>query len=426
MRMLGKGQRWCWNKPCWNKPRWNKPRWNKPRWNKPRWNKWRRYTLIALLTWFGVISLWQAPIVRSRIPTNELRAVWMTHYGLALSYQTTRLDDAVADLAKQGINTLYPAVWNQGHTLYPSQVLKQAGNPHPRNPWLYLPGLPQPDILAALIKQSQRQGLNVIPWLEYGLMVPIDAAIVRQHPDWLTQRQDRGQSDEPLPGNHPLGQIRRTVIGGQQAWLNPFHPEVRRFLIDLATEVVQQYDVDGIQLDDHFGLPTNYGYDPVTIAQYRKTHAGKAPPTNERDPEWVKWRADRLTELMREINQSVKRLKPQATIVLSPNLPDYAYRHTLQDWARWVELGLVDQVILQVYRPEIRAFQSILDQPQLNALRQQVPLSIGLYTGPMKQPKPIAQVQQEIQAVRDRNYTGFGLFCWETSFWQRGKRLDLG
>lgn len=385
----------------------------------------KRYWLLGLVAWFGVISLWQAPTVRSRIPTDELRGVWMTHYGLSLSYQTTQLDEAVADLAKQGVNTLYPAVWNQGHTLYPSRVLQQAGNPHPRNPWLYLPGLPQPDILAALVKQSRRQGLKVVPWLEYGLMVPIDAAIVRQHPDWLTQRQDGRQTDDPAPNQHPLGQLRRTVIGSQQAWLNPFHPEVRRFLIDLASEVVQQYDVDGIQLDDHFGLPTNYGYDSVTIAQYRQSHAGKAPPTNARDPEWVKWRADRLTELMRAINQSVKQIKPQAIVALSPNLPDYSYRNYLQDWAQWVKFDIVDQIILQVYRPEINAFQAVLDQPQLKQLREQVPFSIGLYTGPMSKTKPIAQVQQEIQAVRDRGYAGFGLFCWETSFWHRGRRVDL-
>ena len=49
--------------------------------------------------------------------------------------------------------------------------------------------------------------------------------------------------------------IPKAAIGANEAYLNPCHPEVQTFLTDLIVEVVQAYPVDGIQLDDHFGLP---------------------------------------------------------------------------------------------------------------------------------------------------------------------------
>jgi uncharacterized lipoprotein YddW (UPF0748 family) len=143
--------------------------------------------LLGILTWYLVISVWQAPIVNPvATPHSKLRGVWMTHLGAALMFQTTQLDETIAQLAQQQVNTLYPAVWNQGHTLHSSAVMAAAGDAQKHNPWLYLPIVPQPDILTHLAQQTRRQHLRLIPWFEYGLMIPIDAAIIRQHPDWLT------------------------------------------------------------------------------------------------------------------------------------------------------------------------------------------------------------------------------------------------
>jgi uncharacterized lipoprotein YddW (UPF0748 family) len=383
------------------------------------WRK-RRFTiLLGFFAWFGVISLWQAPIVHPRLePNAPLHGVWMTHLGAGLMFQTTQLDETIAQLAQQRVNTLYPAVWNHGHTLHASQVIQPAGRQPRHNPWLYLPLLPQPDILTSLRQQTHRQQLRLIPWFEYGLMIPTDAAIVRQHPDWLTLTRS-GQSvlAPQAPTQHPLGQIRRAVIGQDQAWLNPFHPAVQQFLVALITEVVQRYGVDGIQLDDHFGLPIEFGYDAYTVGLYKASHRGQAPPIDPADPEWVKWRADRLTDLMGQIVRSVKQTKPNAVISLSPNLPEFAYRTSLQDWPEWVRRGWLDEVIVQVYRPDIASFRAVLDHPDLQKLAQQVPLSIGIYTGPWLNPKPRSVVQQEIRAVQQRPYAGMAFFCWESTFW---------
>jgi uncharacterized lipoprotein YddW (UPF0748 family) len=378
----------------------------------------KKSLILAVLASILAIVLWPAPVVQ-RTVQPQLRGTWMTHFGAALMYYSTRLDDTTADLAKHQVNTLYPAVWNHGHSLFPSQVMAQAGGKQ-RNPWINLP-LPGSDVLAGLVTQTQRQQIRLIPWFEYGLMIPLDADIVKRHPDWLTMGQQQQLSDAPPIGNrhfpNPITALRSAVIGRDQGWLNPFHPEVQQFLIDLIAEVVQRYAVDGIQLDDHFGLPIGYGYDTYTTALYQKDHNGNPPPMDPADAEWMAWRAERLTQLMTRIHKAIKGARSAAIVSLSPNAADYAYRTSLQDWPRWVELGLLDEVVVQLYRPSLDSLQAELDRPELRSMTKRVPIGIGLYTGPFNRAKSSQQIERERQAVQSSGYAGTSLFSWETTFW---------
>jgi uncharacterized lipoprotein YddW (UPF0748 family) len=139
------------------------------------------------------------------------------------------------------------------------------------------------------------------------------------------------------------------------------------------------------------------------------------------------WRAAHLTELMNKIAQSVRAARSTATVSLSPNLPDFAYQNYLQDWTRWTELGLLDEVVVQVYRSQPSAFDAELANVRLQELRSaestakgkvRTPIAIGIYTGPFLAPKSIEQVQQQVDRVRQANYAGVSFFCWETTFWR--------
>lgn len=183
-------------------------------------------------------------------------------------------------------------------------------------------------------------------------------------------------------------------------------------------EVVQRYGVDGIQLDDHFGLPIEFGYDPYTTKLYQNDHNGAVPPSNPAAPEWIKWRAERLTQLMSKIASTVKATRPQAIVSLSPHAPNFAYQKYLQDWTRWVKLGLVDEVIVQVYRQDLATLKAELYNSGFRPLlRQTVPISVGLYTGPILAAKQIQSLGNEVEAVRVAGYKGVSFFCWETTFW---------
>jgi uncharacterized lipoprotein YddW (UPF0748 family) len=374
----------------------------------------------VLLGLLLALMLHQAPphpaIAKSKQP--ELRAVWLTNMGASFLHHTTQVDEALHQLAKLNFNTLYPAVWNRGYTLYPSPIAQKNGVSD-RDPLL---AMPFQDVLANMTREAHRQGLAIVPWFEYGFMIPASSNLVKSHPDWISRTRQGQQILNPHSQGsfaHRLPPFLKNAIleitGANTAWLNPLHPQVQQFLISLISDVIQRYDVDGIQLDDHFGMPVTLGYDPYTVKLYQQQHGGDLPPDNPYNPDWMAWRANQLTEFMAQLAQALRTRKADILISLSPNPAAFAYRESLQDWPRWVREKLVDEIIVQVYRDQIPSLEAELAQASLQQAQQMVPVSIGLFTGPLSEPKAIASVAQQVQAVRQWRYNGIAFFCWEST-----------
>jgi uncharacterized lipoprotein YddW (UPF0748 family) len=177
---------------------------------------------------------------------------------------------------------------------------------------------------------------------------------------------------------------------------------------------VMNYEVDGIQLDDHFGLPVELGYDAYTIRLYQKEHNGKKPPNNPRDPEWMRWRSAKLTNFMSQLVRAVKTVNASAKISLSPNSHHFSYQNYLQDWKTWVEKGLIDELVLQVYRDDPDRFAVELSQPAVEYARSRIPVSVGILTGTWDRLVDAKQIQQQVNIARDRGLKGVSFFYWET------------
>lgn len=361
---------------------------------------------------------------------SEIRGVWLTNVGSAVLFRPWGVNQALHQLAQLNFNTVYPVVWNRGYTLYPSAVMKRVIG-ETQDPFLAKFRLGR-DVLQLIAKQGRRQGLRVIPWFEYGFMAPAASELVRQHPDWLTQRQDGGTLlyeawDELEVANRPeaktrasellfLRKLLRNRAVSDRVWLNPLHPQVQAMILDLIVEVVNRYDVAGIQLDDHFGLPVAFGYDPFTVQLYQQEHSGKLPPSNPRDPAWMRWRADKLSQFVGQIFQEVKAIRPDCLVTLSPNSQGFSYATYLQDWKTWVERGWIEELVLQVYRDNMPAFLTELNQSAVQAARQRIPVSIGILSGSWGRPVAIAHIQQQVEMARAQGFSGISFFYWE-SLW---------
>ncbi|MEO0409813.1 MAG: family 10 glycosylhydrolase, partial [Cyanobacteria bacterium P01_A01_bin.135] len=328
-------------------------------------------------------------------PAEELRGAWLTNIDSGVLLSAAQTAQGVERLADLGLNTLYPTVWNWGYSLYPSAVAERATgtpiDPHP--------GLADRDLLAELVELGDRHHMAVIPWFEFGLMAPSYSAIARRHPEWLTQRQDGSQVF--MQGRHP------------RVWLNPLHPEVQEFFVDLITEVLATYPVDGIQFDDHFGLPVEFGYDPYTVAAYGRTHGGAAPPNDPRDPDWMRWRAEQITALMEKLVDAVRRSRPDAVFSLSPNALPFAYDEYLQAWDQWQQRGWIDQLIVQIYRPSLSAFEAELDRVMATDVEAHSTVSVGILAGLKNREPATGLIAEQVAAVRERGLDGVSFFFFE-------------
>jgi uncharacterized lipoprotein YddW (UPF0748 family) len=364
------------------------------------WRIARRFGGLALgvaiaLTFCFTLIPHPAPAQTVPAPPREIRGVWLTNVDSNVLFQSNQLTAAVQELARLNFNTLYPVVWNWGYTTYPSTVMQSAiGNavdPRPDR-------LTGRDMLAEMVQQAHQNKLAVLPWFEFGFMAPEDSALALRHPDWLTQKQDGNQYW--IEGRWP------------RVWLNPFKPEVQQFIQDLVMEIVTKYDVDGIQFDDHFGLPYEFGYDDFTVALYRQ-ETGKTPPQDPKDPAWIRWRADKITAFTQRLFRAVKAKKPKVIFALSPNNYEFSLNHSLQDWRTWEQTGYIEELVLQVYRDSPKSFLAELNRPEVLAARRHIPVGVGVLTGLKQRAVSSQQVQEQVQLVRGQKM-GVSFFFYET------------
>jgi uncharacterized lipoprotein YddW (UPF0748 family) len=331
-------------------------------------------------------------------PPEEIRGVWLTNNDVDVLHDRAKLTAAMSRLAQLKFNTVYPVVWNSGYVTYPSQVAQTAGI----QPFVYR-GKEGQDVVADIVAQARQHQMLVLPWFEFGFMTPPTSELAMAHPEWLTQKRNGEQTEVDQ--------------AGEVAWLNPFHPQVQQFITDLVVESVSNYDVDGIQFDDHMSLPHTFGYDPYTVALYQQ-ETQQTPPADPKDAAWTKWRADKITEFMVKLKQAIRARKPGAIVSISPNYAAHAYKFQLQDWPMWVKQGIADELIVQVYRSDIASFKSNIALPEMAIAQQKIPTAVGILTGLRRQPVSMGQIQSQVFAANER---GMGaVFFYLESLWDEG------
>ena len=336
-----------------------------------------------------------ATAVLSAPNTPEIRGVWITTNDTDVVMDRTKLSAAMDDLARLNFNTVYPVVWNSGYALFPSGTAQRAEiQPFIRT------GDQGYDILEELASDAHDRGLSVIPWFEFGFMAPPTSELAMNHPAWLTRNRDGSQTS--------------VGVAGEVTWLNPFHPEVQQFLTNLVLELISRYDVDGVQFDDHFSLPVEFGYDAYTTALYR-AETGRTAPADPHNPHWVDWRAAKFTAFVESLHAAVKARRPHAVFSIAPNPYHYAYNAQLQDWRTWVRSDLVDELIVQVYRDNLHAFREQIFKPEIVEAQQKIPTAAGILSGLRNAPVSMSFIEDQVLTARSAGL-GCTFFFFE-SLW---------
>ena len=316
------------------------------------------------LLWFAIgiiifIILSRLTLAPNYTPqrSNSIKGVWLTHVGSAFLTYTALTDNVFHQLSRLNYNRVYVDVYNGG-TTYSSKYA-------PRN---YLLSLPFTNPLKTAISQGKRQGLKVYAWYEHGMMTFANARLAQQHPDWILTTS----SNEKLIDNH--------------WWLNPDNPEVQQYFVNLFTEVAASYlEVDGIQVDDHWGIPIQFGN-----------------------------KAEAMTELTCQVVEAVRKVRPDLIVSLSPNPLGFSQKKYSQDWLAWLKAGLIDELVMQLYRPTSLEVALAIDNSILSEVSKYVDVAVGIYAGSLKKQKPLAEIQQQIAVVKQYGH-GYVIFPWESS-----------
>lgn len=277
---------------------------------------------------------------------QELRGVWITNVDSdVLTYDDATIAKAMDYLASIGINVVFPVMWNNGYTIYPSQVMSKMFNRS------ISPKCSGRDPLKRLVIEAHRNGIEVIPWMEYGFASSyaagsISDAIISKFPYWASRFSNGNILTDGSSPNTGF------------VWMSGINPEVQNFIISLCSEMLDNYDLDGIQGDDRLpALPVEGGYDSVTVSIYKAEHNGSNPPLNYDDSGWKKWRADKLTQFLLRLRDSVKTRSSNLILSSAPSPYYWGYNDHLQDSPSWINNGIVDNFIPQIYpNPPARSF----------------------------------------------------------------------
>ncbi|MFZ4575523.1 MAG: glycoside hydrolase family 10 protein [Phycisphaerales bacterium] len=258
----------------------------------------------------------------TRAWAQELRGTWLTTTGNDAIAGPDKTASTMRRLRDIGLNTVYVECWKNGYTQYPSKVLQRVIGKDRRPNLVPKDGGAPRDLVRETLDAARANNLRYVAWFEYGFMAAFketDNELRRTKRDWLSLDQ---KGNEVAPNGF--------------VWMNPLHPEVQQFLIDLVLECVDAYDLDGVQFDDRIVWPyVTMGYDSYTKEVYAKEHGGREPPADPKDPDWMKWRSDKVREFSRRLVTEVRARKPGLELSLSPAVYPWCYEHYLLDWPEW-------------------------------------------------------------------------------------------
>jgi uncharacterized lipoprotein YddW (UPF0748 family) len=327
-----------------------------------------------------------------------LRGVWLTNVDSDVLFSDDAIREAVQFLDEHNFNVIFPVVWNDAKTLFPSQVMEKTFG------YAIDPRLKGRDPLKILIEEAHARDMLVIPWFEYGFSSSFQkdgGHLLKVKPEWAA-RDNQG----------------RLLKKNGFEWMNPYHPEVQEFIISIVEECVRNYDVDGVQGDDRLpAQPIEGGYSDYTIERYKKEHNGAVPPQDYRNPEWQRWRGDILNAFGKTLCQRVKTIKPDILVTWAPSIYPWSFDEYLQDWPNWLKGGYGDWIIPQVYRYSSKDYQRALaflnqDSLEISAAQMKkiipgVLLNVGEYV------MDTDFMKQTMDANRAQGFQGEVFFFYE-------------
>lgn len=282
--------------------------------------------------------------------SHEIRGVWITNIDSDVMFSREATAEAMQYLADRGFNVVFPVVWNEGYTLYPSEVMARTFGEAYRIDTVFANQGRDP--LAELMIEAHKHGMEVIPWFEFGFSSSYNTNgghILAQKPEWAAKDRD---------GN--------LLKKNNFEWMNPNHPQVQQLMLDLVEEVIRIYDVDGIQGDDRLPAnPSEGGYDALTRAMY-KDQTGNDVPDDPREPAFLQWKANQLSDFGGRLYTLVKSYDPELIVSLSPSPYPWSLEEYLQDSPEWIRRGQVDILHPQAYRYEIDRYKSTADEVALH------------------------------------------------------------
>lgn len=244
-----------------------------------------------------ICSFWCALMLAQPVaaPKYELRGAWISTVinldwptrGASPQQQQSELLRIFDDLKKANVNAVFFQLRSESDAFYQSSL----------EPWsYYLTGKqgqsPNPfwDPLQFAIQEAHKRGMELHAWFNpFRVIRSLNAT----YPKDSTHISVR----------HP----ELTIVVRNVLMLDPGIPEARQHIINVATDIVKRYDVDGLHYDDYFYPYEGMGKEDT--ASFKKY--GNGLTLNA-------WREDNINRFVQELGAATLAAKPLVKYGISP------------------------------------------------------------------------------------------------------------
>ncbi len=297
--------------------------------------------IISIFVVLTTVSLLCRPF-STQAAERPLRGVWVSSVlnldypskaGLSVDELRAEADSIIAVCRETGMTAVFLQVRPCADALYNSSIFPSS---------IYLTGESSYDTLAFdpleyFIEQAHRYGIELHAW--------INPYRVTKYGD-----KDYERISESSPAKLHPEYLLKTADGNR--FFNPALPEVRQLICDGVSEILENYAVDGIHLDDYFYPDSAYD-DSAAYAEYG---AGFGDADE--------WRRENVNMLVRQLHDLIKETAPSVSFGISPrgiwanNYDDArgsatrgngSFTSIYCDSLRFIEEGWVDYICPQIY-----------------------------------------------------------------------------
>lgn len=257
---------------------------------------------------------------------DEQKAIWFSYIDLAefisgksKSEFTSSINSALNNVSKAGFNTVYIHVRAFEDAFYDSKLF-------PKTSYL---GTSTYDPLKIIVNKAHKLNLSVHAWINPFRCGMSDA--IESTADTYTIK--KWYKDSVKNGTYIV-----KVEDDEHLWLNPAYEEVRQLVADGVSEIVENYNVDGIHFDDYFYPTTEKSFD-------------KAAFEDSSSDSLSDWRTENINTMVKLVYNSIKKINKDVKFGISPqgNI-DNDYQLQYADVKTWCSKeGYIDYITPQVY-----------------------------------------------------------------------------
>ncbi|WP_249870905.1 glycoside hydrolase family 10 protein [Oceanobacillus saliphilus] len=275
-----------------------------------------------------------------------IRAFWVQAFEPG-NKTPEQIDQLVQDVKDANMNTIVAQVSRRHDAYYHSDVL----------PFTQDPAVPQGfDPLGYLLEKAKENGIEVHAWVVVGPMWHTVYGGAPNDPEhiWNTNGPDAPENETWVTQDY------NGTVPYWQPYLDLGHPDARNHVVDMVTDIVKNYDVDGVHLDYIRYPEDGKGYNPTSLARFQE-ETGRTDRPLPNDAEWISWKVEQVDTLIKRIYTELMAVNGEAELsaaVLSwgfanPNSTDWwqmdPVQRAHQNWKKWVQEGYLDYAYVMNY-----------------------------------------------------------------------------